>query len=319
MIRVARGDEPTGLRVAGRRRLGVAVAAFNQHGSPSEALTQTLIGYGSAATKRALFKAQYEKCAWCERETAFSSHPVDHYRPRNGAWRNLPHEPRRIDTSHYWWLAWTWSNLLFSCPRCNDQGHKGNYFPLRRGTTSAAAPVAPVSIPLPSPIVDTSTEQPLLLDPAGGEDPLDHIAWLPGNTAFNRSDWIWTPVGLTDEGQATIDILKLGELADRMQGHVRTRLLPSIEEVEQHLTAGRSKEAHDRWNRLLADNLAPKAEWSAFTWHALGHLVPDTYRIHHVLASPQRPGVGRGLGGLGPPCPPQRRAPRKGPIVSSGR
>jgi hypothetical protein len=239
----------------------------------------------------ALFQAQYEKCAWCERHTDFSSSPVEHYRPKDGAWRNLPGQAVRGDAGYYWWLTWTWSNLLFSCVRCNDAGHKANYFPLRPGAASPAALGAPLPSPPPIPVVDVSTEQPLLLDPAGSEDPLDHITWVPINTSFDRRDWIWTPLGLTDEGTATIEILKLGELADRVQGHVRTVLLPSIEEVEQHLATGRTREAYRRWQGLLGENLAPSAQWSAFTWHALRHLVADEYRKRHGLAEPTRPGA----------------------------
>jgi hypothetical protein len=291
MIRIHRGAEPRGLKSAAPRRLKSAAEIFNQHGAPSEALAQALTGYGSQETKLALYRAQQEKCAWCERLTDFSSAPVDHYRPKDGAWRNLPDEKRRVDQSHYWWLAWTWSNLLFSCARCNDQGHKANYFPLRPGTAPAATPIAPLPLPPPSPIIDVSAEQALLLDPAGSDDPLDHITWRPLNTSFHRSEWIWSPLGLTEEGRATITILKLGELAGRAQGHVRTKLLPSIEEIEQHLAAGRTREAHKRWGRFLAENLSPSAEWTAFTWHALDHLVPVDYRRQHRLAEPTRPGA----------------------------
>jgi len=291
VIRIARGAVPKGLKTAARQRLRTAVEAFNLHGAPSNPLKETLTGYGARATKQALYLAQQGKCAWCERHTDFSSAPVEHYRPKDGAWRNLPGEKERADKGHYWWLTWTWSNLLFSCTRCNDKAHKANYFPLRPGTPSATTPTAPLPLPPPSPVVDVSTEEPLLLDPAGSEDPLDHIAWLPGNTSFDRRDWIWLPQGLTDKGSATIAILKLEELAERAQGHVRTCLLPSIEEVEQHLTAGRIQQAHRRWKRFLEDNLAPSAEWSAFTWHALGYLVPDHYRRQYNLVALTRPGA----------------------------
>jgi hypothetical protein len=291
MIRIDRGAEPRGLKIATPRRLKAAAEAFNQHGVSSEALTGTLSGYGSRKTKLALFRAQHEKCAWCERHTDFSSAPVEHYRPKDGAWRNLPGKKPRIDEGHYWWLTWTWSNLLFSCARCNDKGHKANYFPLRPRTASAAEPIAPLPIPPPAPIVDVSAEQALLLDPAGSADPLDHIAWSPGNKSFDRRDWIWSPLGLTEEGRATIDILRLEELAGRMQGHVIKVLLPSIEEVEQHLAAGRITEAHRRWKCFLEDNLSPSAELTAFTWHALEHLVPVHYRNKHKLVAPTRPGT----------------------------
>lgn len=76
-----------------------------------------------------------------------------------------------------------------------------------------------------------------------------------------------------------------------MQGHVIKALLPSIEEVEQHLDAGRIPEAHRRWKRFLKDSLSPSAELTAFTWHALNHLVPTHYRLQHQLAEPTRPGA----------------------------
>ena len=292
MIRVVRGAEPRGLKTAARRRLNAAARAFNQQGPSSGALMNELTGYGSRATKLALFQAQKEKCAWCERNTDFSSAPVDHYRPKDGAWRHLPGDKRRVDSECYWWLTWTWSNLLFACVRCNDQGHKANFFPLRHGSARAAVPIAPLTLPLVASPGDASMEQPLLLDPAGGEDPLDHITWVPtNNKGFDRRDWIWTPMGLSDVGDATIRILKLDELADRAQGHVRERLLPSIEEVEQHLKAGRTREAHSRWARFLKDCLASSAEWSAFTWHALEHLVVRNYRRRHQLSEPPRPGA----------------------------
>jgi hypothetical protein len=293
VIRIVRGPEPRGLKRAAPSRLKAAAEAFNAHGGPSPQLTATLTGYGTRKTKEALFQAQRGKCAWCERHTDISSAPVEHYRPKDGAWRHLPGEPSRIDAGHYWWLTWSWSNLLFSCSRCNDAGHKANYFPLRLHTRSAAVPVSPLPIPPPSPVVDVSGEHPLLLDPAGSEDPLDHIEWRAANTTFSRRDWTWTPLGRTEEGDATVRILKLDELADRMQGHVRTRLLPSIEEMEAHLSAGRVAEAHKRWKQLLDDNLAPMSELTAFTWQALAFLVPENYRRRHGLAAPRKPGASR--------------------------
>jgi hypothetical protein len=264
VIRIVRGPEPRGLKSAAPRRRETAARAFNAHGGPSPQLTALLTGYGARKTKEVRFQSQHGKCAWCERHTDISSAPVEHYRPKDGAWRNLPGQPLRIDAGHYWWLTWSWSNLLFSCSRCNDAGHKANYFPLRRHTRSAAVPVGPLPIPPPNPIVDVSGEHPLLLDPTGPEDPLDHIEWRAANTTFNRRDWTWTPLGRTEEGDATVRILKLDELADRMQGHVRTRLLPSIEEMEGHIEAGRMAAAHKRWNQLLDDNLVecPRSFWT---------------------------------------------------------
>jgi hypothetical protein len=289
VIRIARGAEPSALKTAAPRRLNAAAKVFNQQGTSSKAFKRRLTGYNAHTTKAALFCAQYEKCAWCELKTPFKGAPVDHYRPKDGAWRNLPGKKRHVDAGYYWWLTWTWSNLLFACVRCNT-GHKANYFPLRSRTAPVAAPVAPLRFPLPSPLADAAIERPLLLDPAGSTDPIDHIDWRPTNKRLDRSNWIWTPVGLTDEGNATIDILQLGELAGRAQEHVR-KLLIVIEEVERHLSAGRTADAHRLWKRLLTASLAPTSEMSAFTWRALRYLVRDSYRRQHKLAAPKRPGA----------------------------
>lgn len=58
--------------------------------------------YKKLDIKDALRTAHYGKCAYCE-----SSLPkmfdVEHYRPK----------------SKYWWLAYSWDNLLFACADCN--------------------------------------------------------------------------------------------------------------------------------------------------------------------------------------------------------
>lgn len=129
MIRIRRGPEPASLATARNRQLSAAVKAYNQHGHGSKELSDKLVGYKLRRVKQRLFLAQHKKCAWCEVRAQYSSSPVEHYRPKNGAHRHDRGEPPRIDHGHYWWLTWTWENLLFSCTRCNDQGHKANFFP----------------------------------------------------------------------------------------------------------------------------------------------------------------------------------------------
>ena len=86
MIRIARGAEPIGLQRSAPQYQAAAAKVFNQHGGVSGALLEMLSkGYNSRATKQALYLAQHEKCAWCERQMDFSSSPVEHYRPKDGA------------------------------------------------------------------------------------------------------------------------------------------------------------------------------------------------------------------------------------------
>jgi uncharacterized protein (TIGR02646 family) len=299
MIRIKRDvDEPRELKTARENHLEKAIEAFEKCGASSDEFKAVLKdGYNSNATKERLYQDQKKKCAWCERKTPLSSNPVEHYRPKNRTWRHLRgHKRKRIDPEHYWWLTWTWSNLLFSCNTCNDQAHKANYFPLARRTQPMAHLAKPIPKPLTPSAFDTSLEQPLLLDPADLKvDPLDHIRWRPTihSQLRPRDEWIWTPIGKSTRGKATIRILKLEEWSEDVAMHLKTSILPSIEEIEKHLSASpkRPKDARERWDKLLATTLAPESELSAATWCALKIWMPEKKRQENGLTKPRRPGT----------------------------
>ena len=61
--------------------------------------------------KDALRSLYHGKCAYCE--TYDPSPHVEHYRPKRGG---------------YYWLAYSWDNLIASCSQCNTK--KGNKFPI---------------------------------------------------------------------------------------------------------------------------------------------------------------------------------------------
>ena len=285
MIAVRRCPEPVALANARARLLADAVHQYNAAGAPSAQLTNVLTGYDAAGVKLSLFEAQRKKCAWCERRRDFSSSPIEHYRPKDGAWRNLPGEPRRLSPGHYWWLTWTWENLLFACPRCNDRGHKANYFPLTPGTNEAPPPPRP--LPPGASLSGVGTEQPLLLDPAT-DDFLDHVRWVPSNVEQARRLWTWSPRALSPRGRATIDILKLFELADELQDHLVDHVLCKVEEVEQHLRGRRTRQAAESWNGVLT-LLEPDRSFTAATWCALQHWINDTTLAEWNLPVPRRP------------------------------
>jgi uncharacterized protein (TIGR02646 family) len=256
LIRVRRSLEPLALvEVRTKKLVGCAEKAQPDSGD--------LKGYDANGVKRLLFRDQHKKCAWCERRQDFSSSPIEHYRPKKGAFRNLPGEDRQISNVHYWWLTWTWENLLFACTRCNDAAHKGNYFPLEPGSVEAKPPDGQIP---DADINSVREERPLLLNPA--EDSfLRHVEWIPGNTHQARRNWTWTPRGLTARGEATIAILKLGELADELAHHLRS-VLNLVEEAEQHLCASRTVEAKDTWRKVIS-YLGPEYDFTAATWCAL--------------------------------------------------
>lgn len=66
--------------------------------------------YKQADIKEALHRVYKGKCAFCEQNEELTH--VEHYRPKNT----------------YYWLAYSWDNLLMSCPMCNS--NKGSKFDL---------------------------------------------------------------------------------------------------------------------------------------------------------------------------------------------
>lgn len=83
--------------------------------------------YAHSTVKRALEKAQYDKCCFCETDFAAVAYgDVEHFRPKKG-YRQSVRE--KLVKPGYYWLAYEWSNLFLSCERCNQQ-FKKNLFPL---------------------------------------------------------------------------------------------------------------------------------------------------------------------------------------------
>ena len=64
--------------------------------------------------KDKLNKIYHHKCAYCE--SRLEQLQVEHYRPKKGA-------------NAYFWLVYSWDNLLLACPACN--GYKGDKFEIK--------------------------------------------------------------------------------------------------------------------------------------------------------------------------------------------
>jgi uncharacterized protein (TIGR02646 family) len=85
----------------------------------------------------------HHKCAYCEQK--IESYHVEHYRPK----------------SIYYWLAYSWDNLLFCCATCNEK--KLNYFE----TLQPQVSYKPEDLPRIHELFQeyNQIEQPLLLNP----------------------------------------------------------------------------------------------------------------------------------------------------------
>ena len=148
--------------------------------------------YGHEEVREALRELFHDKCAYCEsRIRHITWDQVEHYRPKKGYGKN----PKHLKKPGYYWLGYTWTNLLLSCPRCNQPPGKANQSPVKGKRARR-------------PTDDVSLERPLLLDPTR-DDPAQHLACdLTTGMLVERNE--------SARGRATIDICKLNrdELVD---------------------------------------------------------------------------------------------------------
>jgi len=156
--------------------------------------------YGTQVVKRILKADQHDKCAFCE--AIFDANvagDVEHYRPK-GAVRT----DAGVLRPGYYWLGYVWANLSYACPDCNEYRKKDRF------------PLVVEADRVRDHHGNLADEQPLLLDPYGAKDPREHII-------FHGE----APIGVTDEGAATIEVLaldrtKLARDRYRHLGHLST-------------------------------------------------------------------------------------------------
>ncbi|XXT23892.1 hypothetical protein WME94_20355 [Sorangium sp. So ce429] len=287
MIRIHRPKtEPAALRKQRLAGLKRALTALNAHGANSKALKKTLTAYDGG--KATLFRAQYRKCAYCERRVGLAANALEHVRPKKEAWRHLPGMSPSIDDPGYWWLTWTWQNHIFACNSCNT-GHKGNYFPLVAGSAALTGPTQPYRCKRLRPEhLDVSLESTTFVDPSV-MDPLDHIEWRPVNDKLPKTLWKWSPRAFTTEGDATIRVLRLDLLADDVADHIRDNCLARASSICEHVDAGRSLEALNAWNALGRDVARSGCHLAGPTWNALHFLVEAHRRTKAKLPDLPRP------------------------------
>lgn len=74
--------------------------------------------------KPILYDLFHGKCGYCETKIdSYNSGVIDRFRPHNGV-RNK----KEYFEDLYWWLTYSWKNLIYSCQECSR--YKANYFPI---------------------------------------------------------------------------------------------------------------------------------------------------------------------------------------------
>ncbi len=190
--------------------------------------------YGHKSVKGALDTAQHGKCCFCESKVKPTAHgDVEHFRPKGGYRQTAD---QQLERPGYYWLAYDWPNLYFSCQICN-QSYKKNLFPLLDPTTRAR-----------NHHHDEAEEDAIFIDP-GLEDPETHITF--------RAEFAF---GKTNRGKETIEFLGLNRpvlVGARREALQQWQMLKYVLDSD---SAGLETEGIEE---LVRSKLQPDAQYSA--------------------------------------------------------
>jgi uncharacterized protein (TIGR02646 family) len=250
MIRVKRGKEPKDFKAVRTQQLQKLRVILLSRAIVAKDIT----GYREVAPE--LWRAQHEKCCYCEMDIGFSYNDVEHYRPKGRADR----QPGSVDTHGYWWLAFTWNNLLFACPACN-RSKKKDLFPL-----------AANSIALLPEQRAHGKEKPLLIDPTSRKiNPVEHIVHVLYGTR-----WVPEPRNHSVKGSWTIRVCGLGrdELHELRAKHIAKNVMPHVNALQRYLKQNNPANIEYEFQRSCA-LFAPELAHAALSYDALRHFIPD--------------------------------------------
>ncbi|MFY9341625.1 MAG: HNH endonuclease [Planctomycetota bacterium] len=256
MIRLELGEEPVALTRARSRRLAKAIELFGKHGV-SDTLRASLDGYREAVAEP-LFLRQHKRCAYCERPIGLDGNPVEHFRPKREA-----HRDAVVDQDRYWWLTWTWENLVLACESCNAR--KGNHFPLEPGSQPLPLPTRPTGGTLNDDVFDLPREHPMLLDPRH-DDPHQLCWWTVDDPELPMIAWKWRLNTRSERARRTVELLALDAIADFVDQLYLSTVLPQWRTIET-IAATDAQKAASEWRnleqRLLREPcMFPLALWS---------------------------------------------------------
>jgi len=191
--------------------------------------------YAHKTVKAALRKTQHDKCCFCESKVTHISYgDVEHFRPKAGVRQKSSDV---LERPGYYWLAYEWSNLFFSCQLCN-QRFKGNLFPLRNPAGRAK-----------SHDDNVAAEKPIFIDPS--EDVGKYISF--------REEVI-VAVDNNARGKTTIEALGL----DRVRlNNMRRECYDRSEIVYEVANLKPPVPASAKAQKLIAESIQSSSQYSA--------------------------------------------------------
>lgn len=254
MIRINRGAEPKKLQPLQVAKLA-ALGALGR--TPT---SDDITGYRDVAKE--LWTVQHYKCCYCERKLLLSYNDVEHFRPKGRANR----KPGCALTHGYWWLAFSWNNLLYACPSCNRSA-KNDQFPLCEGSVSL------LSLELPP-----GAEFPLLLDPSSQVNPVEHIEYVeqPIRAGSATNYWWARPRNASIYGNKTIEVCKLNSSEHRelRNDYLRTTITPKVVALQDAVNS-MSQLAVKREFERAVELLKPNNPYVCFAYDALRASFPN--------------------------------------------
>jgi 5-methylcytosine-specific restriction endonuclease McrA len=254
VIRVNRGAEPKQLQPLRIAKLA-ALGALGR--TPT---SDDISGYRDVAKE--LWTVQHYKCCYCEQKLPLSYNDVEHFRPKGRAIR----KPGCTLTHGYWWLAFSWDNLLYACPSCNRSA-KNDQFPLLNGSVSLTETAPP-----------PGAELPLLLDPGSQVNPVEHIQYIeqPIRGGSPETHWWARPRNASIYGNSTIEVCKLNNSAHRelRNDYLRTTITPQIEALRDAIDSSSRQLIRREFARAMG-LLAPRNSYVGFAYDALLAKMPN--------------------------------------------
>jgi uncharacterized protein (TIGR02646 family) len=235
---------PERLRVQGKNKRRAHSQAFTRNPTGYQAGTEKFkfddTIYNHPTVKTSLLAAQHQKCCFCER--IGEDGDVEHFRPKQ-AYRQQAKQA--LQYPGYYWLAYEWNNLYFSCSACN-QRHKQNLFPLANPAERAADHTQSIA-----------QEQPLFIDP-GKDNPEDFIGFR-GEIPF--------AINGNAKGSKTIESLKLSGRELPRARLAQLQRLKALHQVTLEAAADPKNTAlqqlAQKAQKLLEDAIADTAEFAA--------------------------------------------------------
>jgi len=209
------------------------IAEFDRDSTPFNTGTRDFNdAYGYDEFRSDLRSTIGSKCCYCEKSLAEGE--IEHFRPKKAYRAN---EGEALTRPGYYWLAYSWENMLLSCDECNDPKRKGNRFPLMTGGVRAS-----------SRNMSLDDELPVFINPAK-ENPSVYIGFRYdqpfGIDANGRGDEVIRLLELKDRGDIS------GQRHEKFRNYRFSRLLATQLAGNTFFSQGDIDEAIEDCTRLL--------------------------------------------------------------------